>query len=563
MHDSAESVLEIAQHNGTPRCVLFGALDRTVPDAVASAQEGNRPTWLPSMKKVRECTLTRPRTKGTCSGSSHMAQLAMDVPIGLRCRSRNAFLRSLHQRGPSVTGGKRSTRITTQEMDDMATTPLRDRIRHPGTWNVLVAIVPIIGVLLTGCGRPRMGPPSMTPEVAVVAIQPQQVSLTTELPGRTCAYRTAEIRPQVNGLIQKRLFTEGARVKAGEVLYEVDPAPYVAAYNSAAATLSSAKQAEKKSETTLNSSIAALPRHEAALKLAKANLDRYELLMKKDAVAASEHDQGVADFEAATSALHVAQAQIESDRQSIEVAKAAVEQAEAALDAAKINLGYTKIVAPITGRIGRSNVTDGAIATAYQATALATIQQMDPIYVDVTQSTVELLRLKRRLEKGRLKASGTDKVKIVLEDGTEYPLEGSLQFADVTVEQTTGSVVLRIVVPNPDEILLPGMYVRAIIEEGVRDDAILVPQQAVSHDPKGDPITFVVDDKDIVQQRELVTDRSIGDKWLVSSGLDKGDRVIVEGIQKVRPGVGVKVVQAKIADTLATNPEDVAQTSTR
>jgi len=445
----------------------------------------------------------------------------------------------------------------------MRNTPLRDHAMLPNTWNVLVAIVPIIGVLLTGCGGPRMGPPSATPEVAVVAVQPQQVSLTTELPGRTCAYRTAEIRPQVNGLIQKRLFTEGARVKAGEVLYEVDPAPYIASCNIAAAALSSARQAAKKSEATLNSSIAALQRHEAALKLAKVNLDRYEVLLKKKAVAASDYDQGVADYEAASSTLRVAQAQVESDRQSVEVAKAAIQQAEAALEAAKINLGYTKITAPIAGRIGRSNVTDGAIATAYQATALATIQQMDPIYVDVTQSTVELLRLRRSLEKGHLKASGTDKVKIILEEGTVYPLAGSLQFADVTVDQTTGSVVLRIVVPNPDGILLPGMYVRAMIEEGVRDNAILVPQQAISHDPKGNPLTFVVDDKNIVQQRELVTDRSIGDKWLVSSGLAKGDRVIVEGIQKVRPGIGVKVVHAKIADTLATNPKDVAQTTTR
>ncbi len=439
----------------------------------------------------------------------------------------------------------------------------RDHAMIPNTWKVLAVIVPTIGVLLTGCGGPGMGPPSTTPEVAVVAIQPQQVSLTTELPGRTCAYRTAEIRPQVNGLIQKRLFTEGAKVKAGEVLYEVDPAPYIASYNIAVAALSSAKQAAKKAQATYDSSVAALQRHEAALKLAKVNLDRYEALLKKKAVAASDYDQGVADYEAATSALRVAQAQVESDRQSIEVAKAAIEQAEAALEAAKINLGYTKITAPIAGRIGRSNVTDGAIATAYQATALATIQQMDPIYVDVTQSTVELLRLRRSLEKGHLKASGTDQVKIILEDGTVYPLAGSLQFADVTVDQTTGSVVLRVVVPNPDGILLPGMYVRAMIEEGVRDNAILVPQQAISHDPKGNPLTFVVDNKNIVQQRELVTDRSIGDKWLVSSGLAKGDRVIVEGIQKVRPGIGVKVVQAKIADSLATNPKDVAQTTTR
>ena len=445
----------------------------------------------------------------------------------------------------------------------MGNNSLRDHAMIQNTWKVLAAIVLTIGVLLTGCGRARMGPPSMTPEVAVVAIQPQRVSLTTELPGRTCAYRTAEIRPQVNGLIQKRLFTEGAKVKAGEVLYEVDPAPYIASHNIAAAALSSAKQAAKKAQATFDSSVAALQRHEAVLKLAKINLGRYETLLKKHAVSAMDHDQGVADVETATAALRVAQAQVESDRQSVEVAKAAIEQAEASLDAAKINLGYTKITAPIAGRIGRSNVTDGSIATAYQATALATIQQMDPIYVDVTQSTVELLRLRRSLEKGRLKASLTDKVKLILEDGTVYPQAGSLQFSDVTVDQTTGSVVLRVVVPNPDGTLLPGMYVHAMIEEGVRDNAILVPQQAVSRDSKGNPVALIVDNKDMVQQRELVTDRSMGDKWLVSSGLVKGDRVIVEGMQKVRPGIGVKVVRTKIADTLATTPKETAQTTTR
>ncbi len=444
----------------------------------------------------------------------------------------------------------------------MGNTSLKEHAMSWYTLKTLTTAVLVAGLGATGCGRPRMGPPSGVPEVAVVAIQSQRVVLTTELPGRTTAYRVAEIRPQVNGLIQKRLFTEGARVKAGEVLYEVDPAPYIASYNSASANLTSARQSAKKAQATLDSSIAALQRHEAVLKLAKVNRERYEKLLAKHAVSTMDYDQAGVDVEVANAALRVAQAQVEGDRQSVEVAKAAIQQAEAALETAKINLGYTKITAPITGRIGRSNVTDGAIATAYQATALATIQQMDPIYVDVPQSTMDLLRLKDSVEKGHLKAKETDKVKIILENGTAYPLAGSIQFADVTVDQTTGSVIVRIVVPNPDGTLLPGMYVRAIIEEGVREHAILVPQQAVSRDPKGNPLTLIVDDKDKVQQRELSTDRSVGDKWLVSSGLAKGDRVIVEGMQKVRPGMAVKVVQTKSGGTLAANPKDLSQTTT-
>jgi membrane fusion protein (multidrug efflux system) len=372
----------------------------------------------------------------------------------------------------------------------------------------------------------------------------------------------AEIRPQVNGLIQKRLFTEGSQVDAGEVLYEVDPAPYKAAYDSAAANLVSTKQAAERAQATLAATIASLERYEAVLQLAKTNRDRCETLLKKNAVSGTDHDQAVVDVNVANAALNVAKAQVESDRQSVGMAKAAIQQAEAALETAKINLDYTKIKSSISGRIGRSNVTDGAIATAYQTVPLATVQQLDPIYVDVPQSTVALSRLKRSFANGNLTTKGTDGVRIVLEDGTVYPLTGSLQFADVTVDQTTGSVILRIVVPNPDGTLLPGMFVRAIIEEGVREHAILVPQQAVSRDPKGHPLTLIVDADDKVQQRELSTDRSMGDKWLVSSGVAQGDRVIVEGMQKVRPGMAVKVVPSKAGGTLAANLKDTAQTTT-
>jgi membrane fusion protein (multidrug efflux system) len=427
--------------------------------------------------------------------------------------------------------------------------------RHTGRMFFMAALM--AGSCLLGCEQAKMAPPTTIPEVAIVAIQPQQVELSSELPGRTAAYRVAEIRPQVNGLIQTRLFTEGSQVEAGEVLYEVDPAPYKAAYDSAAANLASAQQSAKRAQATLDASIATLERHEAVLSLAKTNRARYEKMLAKKAVSTMDHDQAVVDVNVANAALRSAVAQVESDRQSVGVAKAAIQQAEAALETAKINLDYTKIKSSISGRIGRSNVTDGAIATAYQTVPLATVQQLDPIYVDVPQSTVELSRLKRSFANGNLKTTGTDKVKIVLEDGTVYPLEGSLKFHDVTVDQTTGSVILRVVVPNPDGTLLPGMYVRAVIEEGVREKAILVPQQAVSRDPKGNPLTLIVDDKDQVQQRELATDRSMGDKWLVSSGLAQGDRVIVEGMQKVRPGMTVKAIRLNAGGSVAANPKDM------
>jgi len=434
--------------------------------------------------------------------------------------------------------------------------------RH--AWRILVAAALIAGPSLTGCKRAAAPPPTGIPEVAFVVIEPQQVVLTSELPGRTAAYLMAEIRPQVNGLIQKRLFTEGAQVKAGQVLYEIDPAPYQAAHDNAAANIASVKQATERAKAGLNSSIAALKRHQAVLKLATTNRGRYERMLKSNAVSAMEHDQAVADVDVADAGLRVAEAQVESDRKSVEVAEAAIKQAEAAMETAKINLNYTKITAPISGRIGRSGVTEGSIATAYQMAPLATIQQLDPIYVDVPQSTVELNRLRRSLAAGNLKDSGeTDKVKIMLEDGTPYPLDGSLKFRDVTVDPTTGSVILRIEVPNPDGMLLPGMFVRAVIEEGVRDQAILVPQQAVSRDPKGNPLTLVVDDAGKVEQRGLSTDRVMGDKWLVSSGVARGDHVIVEGMQKVRPGMIVKAIPFEAGGNAAAQPKGTALTTTQ
>ena len=398
--------------------------------------------------------------------------------------------------------------------------------------------------LLDGCERQGPPPPPAVPEVAVVTVQAQRAVLTNELPGRTSPYRVAEIRPQVSGIIQKRLFEEGADVKAGDILYQIDPASFQAAYDNAAANLSVMRKSADRARAALQSSIASVRRQRATLDLARTNLGRFEDLFTDRAVSASQRDQDVTDAEMAEATLQVVEAQVESDREAVAAAEAGIQQAEAALNTARINLGYTRVTAPISGRIGRSNVTDGALATAYQAIPLASIQQIDPIYVDVPQSTTELLRLKQRLAKGRLKTDGADqrKVKLLLEDGTAFPSEGTLQFREVTVDPTTGSFILRMVFPNPKYILLPGMYVRAVVQEGIAEQAILVPQQGVTRDPKGNPVALIVDAAGKVQQRMLALDRTIGDQWLVSSGLSPGDRLIVEGLQRVRPGAGVKVV---------------------
>ena len=402
-------------------------------------------------------------------------------------------------------------------------------------------------LLLAGCEpqNATSGPPQdRTPEVAVVTIRPQQVLLTTELPGRTSSYLMAEIRPQVNGLIQKRLFKEGSEVRAGQVLYQIDPAPFQAAFDNAAANLAAARKAADQAQAALETSLAGVTQQRAILALAQTNRKRYEELFKDRAVSATQRDQAVTDVDVAEATLRAAEAQVESHREGVAMARAAIQQAKAALETARINLGYTKITAPISGRIGRSNVTKGAIVTAYQPVALAVIQQLDPIYVDVPQSSAELLRLNRSLKNGRLKGEDKDrsKVKLLLEDGTPYPLEGNLQFRDVTVDATTGSVILRIVFPNPDHVLLPRMFVRAVVQEGVAEKAILVPQQGVTRDPKGNPIALVLEDSGRVQQRRLTLDRAMGDQWLVSSGLSSGDRLIVEGMQKVRPGANARAV---------------------
>jgi len=411
-------------------------------------------------------------------------------------------------------------------------------------WNVVLLIM-LAGLSLTACNRGKQtAPPPQIPEVAVVAVQPQKVMLTIELPGRTSPFRIAEVRPQVSGLILKRLFKEGSDVKAGELLYQIDPAPFEAALEQAKAALEAARKNADQARAALAASIANVKRQKATLALARLNRERFEEAYKERAVSATQRDRAVTEVQVAEATLRAYEAQVESNRKAISAAEAAIAQAKAAVRSARINLGYTKIIAPISGRIGKSNVTEGAIVTAYQPMPLATIQQLDPIYVDVPQSTTELLRLKRRLERGALRHNGAEqkKVRLKMEDGTLYPFQGTLEFRDVSVDPTTGSVILRMVFPNPEGVLLPRMFVRAIIREGVKKDAILVPQQAVNRTPKGLPYVLVVGKEGRAERRMLKIGRAIGSRWLVISGLDPGDRVIVEGLQFLRPGMPVKAV---------------------
>lgn len=409
---------------------------------------------------------------------------------------------------------------------------------------LVVSIVLVCGLGLGGCDRSQSAPPPPLQEVAAVTVQVERVVLTTDLPGRTCAYSIAEIRPQVGGIIQKRLFEEGSEIKAGQVLYQIDPAPLQAAYDNGAANLGAARRAAERARAAVAVSRAGVVRQRAVLENARTNRKRYEELLAEGAVSASQRDQAATDSDVAEATLLSTEAQVESDREAVAAAEAAIKQAEAALETVRINLGYARVIAPIGGRIGRSMVTVGALVTAGQSTALATVQQMDPIYVDVTDSSANLLRLKQSLASGRLQRNGPQqaRVTLLLEDGSAYPLEGTLKFSDVTVDPSTGSFVLRTLFPNPQHVLLPGMYVRAIVQEGVVDQAILIPQQSVSRDPKGNPVALIVDGSEKVAQRKIAVDRAIGDKWLVSGGLNPGDRLIVEGVQKVRPGGSVRAV---------------------
>ena len=359
-------------------------------------------------------------------------------------------------------------------------------------------------VLLTGCNKPKSGgpPPSGPPEVGIVVVKPERLALTTELSGRTSPFHIAEVRPQVTGIIQKRIFTEGSDVKAGQVLYQIDPATYQA-------TFASVKALEARAEANL------MP--------ARLKAERYGDLVKIKAVSQQDYDD-------ANAALKQAEADVAASK--------------AAVETARINLAYTKITAPISGRIGRSTVTDGALVTANQPAALSTIQQLSSIYVDVTQSSAEMLKLKQSLASGLMKKNGAShaRVKLLLEDGSAYPLPGTLEFSEVTVDQSTGSITLRAIFPNPKQTLLPGMFVRAILDEGENPQAILVPQRGVTRNPKGDAMVMLIGAEEKVEPRPIKVVRTVGDNWLVSEGLRAGDRVIVEGLQKARPGTPVKAV---------------------
>jgi len=354
-------------------------------------------------------------------------------------------------------------------------------------------------IALTGCNdkEAQQGAPH-APQVGVVTLKTEPLNVTTELPGRTAAFRIAEVRPQVGGIILKRNFVEGSEIKAGTSLYQIDPATYQAAYDSAKGDLVKAQANAQISRVTVN---------------------RYKPLLGTNYISKQDYDTAVA-----TAAQ----------------ADAAVVSSKAAVETARINLAYTKVTSPISGRIGISSVTEGALVSNGQATALATVQQLDPIYVDVTQSSNDFLRLKQELADGSLKqANGKAQVKLLMDNGKEYSQAGTLEFSDVTVDETTGSITLRAIFPNPNDSLLPGMFVRARLDEGVNNDALLVPQQGITRNPRGDATAMVVGADNKVELRTVTTTQAIGDKWVVTDGLKSGDKIIVTGLQKIKPGVQV------------------------
>jgi membrane fusion protein (multidrug efflux system) len=366
-------------------------------------------------------------------------------------------------------------------------------------------------VLLAACGPKQSAPPPQTPEVGVVTVQPTAVPVVTELPGRTSAFLVAQVRARVDGIVLRREFTEGSQVKAGQRLYKIDPAPYIATLNNAKATLAKAQ---------------------ANLASVTAQANRYKVLVAANAVSKQDYDNAVAS-----------QGQAVAD----------VASGKAAVDTAQINLGYTDVVSPVSGQVGISQVTPGAYVQASAATLMATVQTLDPVYVDLTQSSLDGLKLRRDMQEGRLKTTGPDaaKVSLILEDGRTYSEKGKLQFTDVTVDQGTGSVTVRAIFKNADKVLLPGMFVRARIEEGVNENALVVPQVGVTHDQKGQPTALVVGNDNKVVLRQLVTSGTYGSNWVVESGLNPGDRVIVQGTDKAKPGTQVKTVAAQLPATPA------------
>lgn len=385
--------------------------------------------------------------------------------------------------------------------------PIYCRPSVPSTRFAISVATALVTFAIAGCsGHAAPAVQEKPPLVDVVTLKTQPVPITTTLPGRTVAYRIAQVRPQVSGIILKRNYVEGSTVKTGQLLYQIDPAPYQAAYDSAKAALMNAQ---------------------AALTLAKLTVKRYAPLVTSNAISKLTYETAQA-----------------TEQQDV----ANVASARAALETARINLGYTKVRSPIPGRSARSQVTEGALVTANQSDALTTIQQINPIYVDATQPSSVLLRLEREYAEGELKKTGDHQaqVKLVFPDGTDYGQTGTLQFAEVTVDQSTGSVTLRALFPNPKHLLLPGMFVQLRIQEGTRENALLVPQQGITHDPSGNATALIVDRDDRVQLVTVDASRAIGNKWLVTQGLKPGDRVIVKGLQFVKPGVKVRVEQAKL-----------------
>jgi membrane fusion protein, multidrug efflux system len=369
----------------------------------------------------------------------------------------------------------------------------------------------LVSLLLSACGKQETAPaaaPQAPPRVSVLVVEAAPIAITSELPGRTTPFLIAEVRPQVGGIIRKRLFTEGAEVAEGEVLYEIDDATYRAAVQTAQANLA---------------------RAEANAATARARARRFEELSRANAVSKQSLDDAVA---------------------ALKQAEAEVAGGKAALTRARIDLDYTKLKSPIPGRTGRSAVTPGALVTASQGEALATVQQLDPIYVDLTQSSTDLLRLRKALDSGRIERTqdGRATVSLILEDGSTYEHTGELAFSEVSVDQGTGTVTLRAVFPNPDQRLLPGMYVRAVLEEGVAPDAIRLPHRAVSRDARGRALAMVVNADNTVEARDLVISRALGDAWIVSEGLAPGDRVVVEGLQMIRPGAQVSIIAPPAGD---------------
>lgn len=364
----------------------------------------------------------------------------------------------------------------------------------------LAVVLMLSGSLaLTGCNDKdaQKGAPQ-PPQVGVVTLKTEPLNVTTELPGRTASFRIAEVRPQVGGIILKRNFVEGSEIKAGTSLYQIDPATYQAAYDSAKGDLVKAQ---------------------ANAQISRLTVTRYKPLLGTNYISKQDYDTAVA-----TAAQ----------------ADAAVVTAKAAVETARINLAYTKVTSPISGRIGISSVTEGALVSTGQTTAMATVQQLDPIYVDVTQSSNDFLRLKQELADGSLKqVDGKAQVKLLLDNGKEYTQAGTLEFSDVTVDETTGSITLRAIFPNPQGSLLPGMFVRARLDEGVNNNALLVPQQGITRNPRGDATAMVVGADNKVELRTVTTTQAIGDKWVVTDGLKSGDKVIVTGLQKIKPGVPV------------------------